>query len=181
MKYRNGISELRVSGFLQDPKSLTLDELEPVDIRAQRYIDDCEEMIDQLKSYRLELAARSKELLTMGYHTKVSLIREKRWKGNVYYYLTKEIVYDDGTTKTISSEKYAGTERHKAINDFNACKKQFPQYEYYEDIAKGRWERKSGRVARFFHMRFNLRAFQSLCKLRNRSDYLTKKIKKTRV
>lgn len=140
MEYRNGASELRFWGYFQDPKTLTLEELAAQDKRTRRYISDCDELIEQMKAYRLELAARSRELLTMGYHTKVSLIREKRWKGNVFYYLTKEIVYDDGTTKTISSEKYAGTERHKAINDFNACKKQFPQYEYYKDIAKGRWE-----------------------------------------
>lgn len=140
MEYRNGTSELRFSGYFRDPKALTLDELELQDMNVRRHIIVCERMIEQMKAYRLELAARSRELLTMGYHTKVSLIREKRWKGNVFYYLSKEIVYDDGTTKTISNEKYAGTERHKAIKDFENYKKQFPQYEYYKDIAKGRWE-----------------------------------------
>lgn len=28
----------------------------------------------------------------------------------------------------------------KAIKDFEDCKKQFPQYEYYKDIAKSKWE-----------------------------------------
>ena len=140
MEYRNKECELRFWGYFRDPKALTLDELEAQDRNTQRYIDDCEILIEQMRSYRLELAARSRELLTMGYHTKISLIREKRWKDRVFYHLTEEIIYDDGTTKTISNEKYAGTKRHEAIKAFENYKKRFPQYEYHKDIAKGRWE-----------------------------------------
>lgn len=76
----------------------------------------------------------------MGYHTRVTLKREKRWKGNVFYYLTTEKVYSDETTETIETTTYQGKERHKAIQAFEDIKKQYAGYEYIKDIEKGRWE-----------------------------------------
>ncbi len=140
MEYMNGMREIRFFMYFTDPQELTLKDLESSDKRTREYIEECEELIEQMKKYRLELAARSRKLLTMNHHIKISLIRKKRWKEKVYYYLKKEEVYDDGTTETISNEKYAGIKRHEAIKAFENCKKQFPQYEYYKDIARGRWE-----------------------------------------
>lgn len=141
MEYRNGERELRLVTYLYDPAKLTdINGLKRRDISAIQDIEQCRSMIQELGKYRLELAKRAQELTTMDKHIKVSLIREKRWQGNVYYHLIKENVYSDGTSETVEKKVYAGKHRYTAIQAFRECKKRFPQYEYYENIEKNQWE-----------------------------------------
>ena len=74
-------------------------------------------------------------------HIRVTLKRQKNWSSNkIFYFLMTDKVFDDGTVEFISSEKFAGTERNKAIKEFNDIKKRLPNQEYILNIEKGPWE-----------------------------------------
>lgn len=98
-----------------------------------------EKAIEEAKAYRLELAKRAAQLEAMQSHTRVTLKREHR--GNIAYFLYTEKVYEDGTSEMLQSNRYEGKERHKAIKAFRGMRKQYPGYEYIEDIKKSQWER----------------------------------------
>ena len=48
--------------------------------------------------------------------------------------------FADGTEEGIDRIAYPGTERNKAIKEFNDIKKRLPNQEYILDIEKGPWE-----------------------------------------
>lgn len=121
---------------LDTPKRITL-----YDESAARAITEMENYIAMLKEYRADLAKRYSELSAMPYTMRLELKREKHYQGPVYYHLRLLKVYQDGHTEAESSTTYPGTERHKAIADFEAIKKQRPGIETVKDIAKGKWER----------------------------------------
>ncbi len=98
-----------------------------------------EKVIEEAKAYRLELAKRAAQLEAMQSHTRVTLKREHR--DNIAYFLYTEKVYEDGTAQMLQSNRYEGKERHKAIKAFRDMRKQYPGYEYIEDIQKSYWER----------------------------------------
>lgn len=104
-------------------------------------IKRAEEAIETAKEYRLALAKRAAELASMSTHTLVSLRREHNHYSGISYFLISYKVYDDGTSTVLESKRYPGKERHKAIKDFRELKKQHPEYEFEEDIAKSKWER----------------------------------------
>ena len=111
------------------------------DRRAQQSIEDAENLIKWLKAHRVELAERYRELEAMESHIRVTLKRQKNWTNNkIFYFLMNDKVFDDGTVEFISSKKFAGTERNKAIKEFNNIKKRLPSQEYILDIEKGPWE-----------------------------------------
>lgn len=141
MEYRNGTKEIRATTFLYDPRGLTdMEKLKRRDDYARKDIERLENALSLLKQYRLELAKRAQELETMNSHIKISLVREKHWKGAVFYFITKERIYSDGSTTVLYKEKYSGTKRHEAIKNFKQLKKEFPQCDFYEDITKRNWE-----------------------------------------
>lgn len=110
-----------------------------------RYVVDAikraEGAIEAAKKYRLSLAKRATELASMGTHTKVLLRRENTSYSGIHYFLNHYKVYDDGTEVAMDHKRYPGKERHKAIKEFRELKKQHPEYEFEEDIAKSKWER----------------------------------------
>lgn len=111
------------------------------DRRAQQSIEDAENLIKWLKAHRVELAERYRELEAMESHIRVTLKRQKNWTNNkIFYFLMSDKVFDDGTVEFISSKKFAGTERNKAIKEFNDIKKRLPNQEYILNIEKGPWE-----------------------------------------
>lgn len=111
------------------------------DRRAQQSIEDAENLIKWLKAHRVELAERYRELEAMESHIRVTLKRQKNWTNNkIFYFLMSDKVFDDGTVEFISSKKFAGTERNKAIKEFNDIKKRLPSQEYILEIEKGPWE-----------------------------------------
>lgn len=112
------------------------------DKRADRDIKELLQLVSDLREYRQTLAARYAELETMPYKLKLELKRQRNYSSNkIYYYVTISKVFDDGTTQLELNEKYAGTERHKAISRYEELKKQRPGIEAIKDIEKGRWER----------------------------------------
>lgn len=115
--------------------------LKQYDYWAADSIKQAEEAIETAKKYRLSLAKRAAELASMGTHTKAVLRRENNHYSGIYYFLVRYKVYDDGTNTILDSKRYPGKERHKAIKEFRELKKQHPEYEFEEDIAKSKWER----------------------------------------
>ena len=142
MEYRSGIYENRLHVYLTEPKTYnSMERLKYADEHTEERIRDCMELIETLKKYRLELTERAKQLQTMESHIRVSLTRKKNsWDNRVYYYLTKECIYSDGTSEVRENTKYTGKERHKAIKAFEDIKKEFPQWKYIKNIEKGIWE-----------------------------------------
>lgn len=141
MEYRNGIYEERHHVYLVEPKEYnTMERLNYADKNAQEEIERLTEAIETIKAYRLELAERAVQLQTMESHIRVSLKREKRYDNKIYYFLTKERVYSDGTIDIMENTKYTGKKRHKAIKAFEDIKKEFPQWEYVKSIEKSAWE-----------------------------------------
>ena len=111
------------------------------DKRAEEAIKQAQNLIEWLKAHRVELAERYRELEAMESHIRVTLKRQKNWSSNkIFYFLMTDKVFDDGTVEFISSEKFSGTERNKAIKEFNDLKKRLPNQEYILDIKKGPWE-----------------------------------------
>ena len=111
------------------------------DKRALEAIKQAQDLIEWLKVHRVELAERYRELEAMESHIRVTLKRQKNWTNNkIFYFLMSDKVFDDGTVEFISSKKFAGTERNKAIKEFNDIKKRLPNQEYILDIEKGPWE-----------------------------------------
>ena len=118
-----------------------INRLKNYDKWALHDIEAAEELIKAAKEYRLKLAARVQELMTMNSHTRATLKRERRYDGRVFYFLNTEKVYADGSSLLLENKMYEGKERHTAIKDFKETKKQFPGCEFIEDIAKDKWER----------------------------------------
>lgn len=106
-------------------------------------IQRLEEYIKVLKAYRQAIAERYQELETQPTIPVVTLKREKNYYSNkVFYYLIISRKYvNSGEMQQVSSTKYAGTDRKKAIDDFNSYVKSHPGIEAIKDIQKGRWEK----------------------------------------
>lgn len=105
-------------------------------------IKHAEELIQAAKEYRLRLAKRVHELQEMSFHIRTTLKRERNsWTGKIRYFLTTEKVFEDGTAEELDQSIFEGRDRHKAISEFKAMKRQFPGYQFVEDIQKCRWEK----------------------------------------
>ena len=134
--------EIRFSIYLTDPAKLTT----PKDIvwRDKHIAEDItrlESVLDALRDYRKDLAARYGELETMTYSRQLILERNPHWRGNIEYTVTIMKTYEDGSRVKELNESYPGKERRKAINRFEELKKQFPGIESVVDIDKRQWEK----------------------------------------
>lgn len=142
--YRND-EELRVYAYLYKPEAISsMDRLSYYGSSADRAIADCKHMIETLEAYKLKLHERAQQLTTAPYHFELELKREKHWNDSpVLYFLTLYRVYDvPGIQKQAETQtRYKGTERSKALKDFEALKKARPGITATLDIAKRSWER----------------------------------------
>ena len=105
--------ELHVRVWLQAPSTRqTMEEVQSEDMSALRAIEEAEEMIAQLKQYRLDLAARAQLLAVTPYTHRLELTRERHWQGHVYYFVTLYKVYTDPALGEVVEQntKYPGTE-----------------------------------------------------------------------
>ena len=118
--------------------------------RVKRYdgyavdlIQNCEDIIKLAQAYRLSLAERYNYLTTTPTVPLVRLIRHKNiYDGKVYYYLrTYRRMVDDGADDQESETKYPGTERRKALADFEAYVKAHPGIIAEKNIEPARWEK----------------------------------------
>lgn len=133
-------ADVRIIGYLVRPDCLTLDHIQWNDERAARLIADCEKIAEELKGYRLALAARYADLSTMPYTLRLDLIRERGWKGPVTYWLRLVRVYADGHEEKEWSKDWPGNERHKALKAYREELKARPGIETRCEIEKSRWE-----------------------------------------
>lgn len=129
--------------LLRPDKLDTCDRIASYDKSAEQYIARLARQIEQLKSYRLALQERYNEIATAPTVPLVRLKREKNtWTNKVSYYLTVYKKYTEtGELVKVESTTYSGTERHKAIRDFEAYKKAHPGIISELNIEKGKWEK----------------------------------------
>lgn len=90
----------------------------------------------------MKLFEHSQKVQQSPTHKQICLKREKNYYNNkIFYYVTLSEVFEDfqetyTTTnkKTLTQNKYPGTERHKAIAQYKALKKQYPYAEAITNI-----------------------------------------------
>ena len=135
-------ADIRLTGCLSRPDTLTADRIKRNDESAARLIDECQALLADLSEYRQALAARYAALATAAYHDRLELIRERLWRDRPVIYHVKIVrTYEDGTTETPLHETYHGQERRKAFARFAELQKQRPGIETHQDADRRPWER----------------------------------------
>ena len=134
--------EIRFNIYIQDPAKLTT----PKDIVwRDKYIAEditrLESVLEALRDYRKDLAARYGELETMPYTRRLKLERHPHWKGHIEYIVTITRKYSDKTEIDELREVYPGKERKKAFDRTAELLKQNPGIPYEKDIERRSWER----------------------------------------
>ena len=134
--------EVRFSIYLTAPEKLTT----PKDIawRDKHIAEDItrlESVLEALRDYRKDLAARYGELETMPYTRLLKLERHPHWTGHIEYIVTITRKYSDKTEIDELREVYSGKERKKAFDRTAELLKQNPGIPYEKDIEKRSWER----------------------------------------
>ena len=133
-------ARIEIRDYLLRPDQLTTRDIKSYDESAARTIQELEETAAALRGYRQALAVRYAELSTMPYTLRLELIREKRWKGPVTYWLRLVRAYEDGHEEKEAETSYPGNKRHEAIKAYQAALKARPGIEAKLDIEKSRWE-----------------------------------------
>lgn len=134
--------EIRFSIYLTAPEKLTT----PKDIvwRDKHISEDIsrlETVLEALRDYRKDLAARYGELETMPYTRLLKLERHPSWKGCIDYIVTITRQYSDKTDVQELYEVFPGKERKKAFDLYNSLLKQYPGIHNEMDIEKRSWEK----------------------------------------
>ena len=134
--------EIRFSIYLTDPAKLaTSKDISYRDTRTAEEIARLEDILQALRDYRKDLAARYGELETMPYTRLLKLERRPHWKGNIEYIVTITRQYSDKTDVQELREVYPGKERKKAFDRYNALLKQYPGIRNEMDTEKRSWEK----------------------------------------
>lgn len=137
-------AEFRITGYYTKADSIDeLDRIKRADENVQRDIERMQEKIRQLSAYRVSLAERYNFLATAPTDPVVRLIRHKdSYSNKVFYYIkTFDRNLIDGHEVQTGCAEYTGTDRRKAIDDFNKYIKSHPGIEAEMQIEKARWER----------------------------------------
>jgi len=134
--------EIRFSIYLTDPAKLTT----PKDIvwRDKHIAEDInrlETVLEALRHYRKDLAARYGELETTPYTRLLKLERHPHWKGHIEYIVAITRTYPDKTVIDELREVYPGKERKKAFERTAELLKQYPGIPCEKDIERRSWER----------------------------------------
>lgn len=134
--------EIRFSIYLTDPAKLTT----PKDIiwRDKHIAEDItrlESVLEALRDYRKDLAARYAQLETMPYAERVELERYPSSTRGIQYYIRIVRRYEDGSEVNQLSETYDGKQRHIALKRFAEIQKQRPGIKAIKDIERRSWER----------------------------------------
>jgi len=139
----DGYKEFHIRGYFQKPDRLKeTKSVAQYDKSASEAIAKCQQAIEILTAYRLALAERYNEIATAPKIPVVKLIREKRWRQNVKYYLiTCSRNLAEGTEIEESRKTYEGSERRQALKDFETYCRNHPGITAEKDIEKPKWER----------------------------------------
>ena len=136
--------ERKCFAYIVNPAELdTLSRCESYDQTAASYIEEMTAEIEEMKAYRQAVFHRMQTLYSIPYRLKITLTREKRYRGNVHYYLRhwKEYIGSDIPLEETSCTEYPGTDRAQAIKDYRLALKDHPGVACEMDIAKGKFER----------------------------------------
>lgn len=109
---------------------------------VERTLEELEEVMEELKAYRVALTERYNYITTAPTKQKIKLYREKKYGGKVFYFIqfyTVNLV--DGYEDLTEVIRYEGKERKKAIERFEQLKKEKTGVIFEQDIERGRWER----------------------------------------
>lgn len=134
--------EIRFNIYIQDPAKLTT--AKDIIWRDKYIAEDItrlESVLEALRDYRKDLAARYGELETMPYTRLLKLERHPHWKGHIEYIVTITRKYSDKTEIDELREVYPGKERKKAFERTAELLKQYPGIPYEKDIERRSWER----------------------------------------
>ena len=135
-------AEIYCRVYLVDPAKLaTAKDISYRDTRTAEEIAYLEDVLQALRDYRKDLAARYGALETMPYTRALKLERCPHWKGNIEYIVTITRQYSDKTDVQELREVYPGKERKKAFDRYNALLKQYPGIHNEMDIEKRSWEK----------------------------------------
>lgn len=135
-------AEIRCNIYLVDPAKLaTAKDISFRDTRTAEEIAYLENVLQALRDYRKDLAARYGELETMPYTRLLKLERHPHWKGNIEYIVTITRQYSDKTDVRELYEVFPGKERKKAFDLYNALLKQYPGIHNEMDTEKRSWEK----------------------------------------
>lgn len=135
-------AEIRCYIYLVDPAKLTTpNDIIYRDKNTADEISSLEGILEALKDYRKDLAARYGELETMPYARTLKLERHPHWKGHIEYIVTITRKFSDKTEIAELREVYPGKERKKAFDRTAQLLKQYPGIPYEKDIEKRSWER----------------------------------------
>lgn len=135
-------AEIDCRVYLVDPAKLaTAKDISYRDTRTAEEIAYLEDVLQALRDYRKDLAARYGELETMPYTRLLKLERHPHWKGNIEYIITITRQYSDKTDVKELREVYPGKERKKAFDRYNALLKQYPGIHNEMDTEKRSWEK----------------------------------------
>lgn len=133
---------VEIRDYLLLPEKLTEKEIQRYDESAARTIAECEAVIQDLKEYRRDLAARYAQLTTAPYKLRLEIERDPHWRGKcVDYYVRIIKTYEDGTEIQELNEHYTGKQRREALARFEELRKQRPGIELVKDIEKRSWEK----------------------------------------
>lgn len=135
-------AEIRVCYWFQRPEDLTTyDTIRLYDGKAAQLITQCNRLIEAMKEYRQDLAARYNQLATMPSRQRIKLERYVKYDNRKFYYIHHFTDYEDGTSVETETETFPGTERRAALARFAELKKNFPGITAEMDIEKKSWEK----------------------------------------
>lgn len=143
-EHRNDESR-NISVYLQNPSTSihSVEDAARQDRWISEYISRMEQEIKLMQEFRQINFQRMQQIFASPWQMKILLKRERHYDGKVFYFLQEWKVYEDSTIRPqqLSSQKYPGTDRHKAIADFKAYQKSHPGILAEMDIEKSKWER----------------------------------------
>lgn len=137
-------AEIRHHVYITKPEAIkSIKDLEWNSGRASRAIAEAEQLIETLKEYQQALYTRYQEIIGTNYRLFLKLERRVKYDNSKSYIITIVKRFDGNNVadEEILRETFEGKERHKALKRFEALKKEYPNIENEQDIAKKHWER----------------------------------------
>ncbi len=139
---RDGFYSDDIYLYMRAPARVTdADELRERDKSLSRRIAELEDLTARLKVVRLAYAERYSELYSMQSYPVVSLKRQKKYGGNVYYYFSTFRRYENGQETERDTKTFTGSERTAAIQHYKTYVKNHPGIIAELDIQKAKWEK----------------------------------------
>ena len=143
---RDGYLDLGRSylGIYHPDKLDGVSRLREYDKRAQELIEHAKQVIEDLKSYRVDLFERYKVIANAESRLQVKIERKIDYYGKKIYYVYLYRVYEEAAKiqpDEILREEYEGRKRSEALKRFAELCKEYPSAEEVRDIDKRPWER----------------------------------------